>query len=91
MAEKVQLVFCGLGMGRHRGSLVSSLWCLFRLVNLNMKDLSAELTVSVTAFLVEDLRLCEGFEMGFDVVNIIGGCLSSRGQGLGGVFKSCDP
>ena len=33
----------------------------------------------------------EGFEMGFDVVNVIGGCLSSHGQCLGGVFKSCDP
>ena len=33
----------------------------------------------------------EGFKMGFDVVNVIGGCLSSHGQGLGGVFKACDP
>ena len=32
----------------------------------------------------------EGFMMGFDVVNVIGSCLSSHGQGLGGVFKSCD-
>ena len=33
----------------------------------------------------------EGFEMGFYVVNVIRSCLSGRGQGLGGVFKSCDP
>ena len=35
--------------------------------------------------------MLEGFKMGFDVLNIIGGCLSCRGQGLGGVFKSRDP
>ena len=35
--------------------------------------------------------MLEGFEMGFDVMNVIGGGLSSRGQGLGGVIKSCDP
>ena len=29
--------------------------------------------------------------MGFDVMNIIGGCLSGFGQGVGRVFKSGDP
>ena len=29
--------------------------------------------------------------MGFDVMNIIGGCLSGLGQGVGRVFKSGDP
>ena len=37
---------------------IPSLLCCFRLVNLSMKDWSAELTDSVTACLVEDSRRC---------------------------------
>ena len=33
----------------------------------------------------------KGFEVQFDVVNVIRGDLGSRGQGVGGVFESCDP
>ena len=32
----------------------------------------------------------KGFEMGYDVMNVIRSCVSGRGQGLGGGFKSCD-
>jgi len=49
--------FLWSGDGQAEGSLVSSLLCLLGLVNLSIKDWRAELTVSVTAFLVEDSRL----------------------------------
>ena len=33
----------------------------------------------------------KGFEVRFDVMNVIRGCLGGRCQGVGGVFESCDP
>ena len=57
MAEVMRFFLCS-GDGQAKELVVLSLRCLLGLVNLSMNDWRAELTVSVTAFLVEDLRLC---------------------------------